>query len=104
MASRSTTFPAGNQIVLKCADSQLRRRPQSGANVQRAANAFGQILRQDPAEAKAAEKLVELYLLTNDKVSDRRIARLGTASDIASLATARSGKPSQRANMNWHCI
>ncbi|NLE60789.1 MAG: tetratricopeptide repeat protein [Planctomycetes bacterium] len=69
-----SAHPEDIQTLLKYADSQLRRRPQSGAYVQQAVNALEQILRQNPAEAETAGKLIDLYLLTQDKVGARRIA------------------------------
>ena len=50
-------------VLMKYADAQLKIRPTSGNNIQHAAQAYRIVLRIEPDNSHAAEKLTELYFL-----------------------------------------
>lgn len=70
-----TVCPRDTEILLLYADSQLRRRPRPPGSIQQALNAWESVLREQPGNHTAAERLLELYAATESKTEVERIAR-----------------------------
>ncbi len=62
-------------VLMKYADAQIRRRPQTKESIWQAMRALETVVRIDPAYPEAAERLTELYLLLGAPLEAEHIAR-----------------------------
>jgi tetratricopeptide (TPR) repeat protein len=62
-------------VLLKYAESQLKRKPVKSGNIQQAIAAYRTILRLDASNSEAAKQLSEIYLMVNSPGETELIAR-----------------------------
>ena len=67
--------PQDIDILMKYADAQMRRRPQSKSSFQQVASALETVLRIRRGDPKASETLAQFYLAINAPIEAERVAR-----------------------------
>jgi hypothetical protein len=87
-----TVDRANVDVLLMYADAQLRRRPRAKANLEQATNALELVLRSQPGNRTAAERLFDIYADNDAKRDAERIADAwvsAAGSDAAAMSDAR---------------